>query len=74
MRRTAPFLLVRGLAAAMVERRETRAHLFQQSTRQAIGEAFTHRAIDGVWIFTEFFRERIEGKLIALHQVRDAAI
>ncbi len=36
-------LLMAPLAAALVERGETHAHAFQQSARQAVGEAFGHR-------------------------------
>jgi len=36
-------LLMAPLAAALVERGERHAHAFQQSTRQAIVEAFSHR-------------------------------
>ena len=36
-------LLIVPLAAAMVERREAQTHAFQQTARQAVGEAFSHR-------------------------------
>jgi len=36
-------LLIIPLAAVLVERREAHAHGFQQSVRQAVGEAFGHR-------------------------------
>ena len=36
-------LLIVPLTAAMVERRDALAHAFQQSARQAVGEAFSHR-------------------------------
>jgi len=36
-------LLMAPLAAALVERRESQAHAFQQSARQAMAEAFGHR-------------------------------